>query len=384
MADFNSLPEEMKVQILESCDNDTLATLCRTNREMHEKALPMLWTDLDFEEDSNQELGVQRRFLMHCDRFARVNPGRWSHLGHLVRTLNLFRLPGINITNDLEDRYGNNNIDFVIWPTKEGDSNVYDVAALFPNLENLSLFVKDWWGFTSLAGSAAELEARLTNLRRVTTGGQVPPEILLALLSKAEQIEHLSLINLVYSPGQDHGPDPVLFLDSLQHRFSSLTYLHLSKLAMLDEDPTIAGLRWGLDIEQERGLLLEWAGLLENVHETLVTLILENRYHTVGCRTYPHEELWEAEDEDAVLRKYGKGASDRYKKILFPAFEDYEWPSLREVTAMGIHLLEGQHSPFERMGPRVSVEILPGSLVNVTDEVTPMNISPPNEMFGND
>lgn len=108
-----------------------------------------------------------------------------------------------------------------------------------------------------LEAVAKALQAGLTKLRRVRVGGQISPDVLNALLYCAEQVETLALINLIYGPDQREGPGPVLFLQPIQHRFEHLSFLHLSKLAALYEDYTLAGLRWEWDTEQEILLLQE-------------------------------------------------------------------------------------------------------------------------------
>ena len=171
----------------------------------------------------------------------------------------------------------------------------------------------------------------------------------------------------------------MLFLEPIAHRFTSLTSLHLSKLAELDEDYEVAGLRWEWDAEKERDLLWEWAALLDTVHSTLVTLKLENRYHV--SRFLPQSD--DSPDWHDFLLIHGKGSSDRCKEILFPVIQKHDWPALRSVKLMGIRVDDesGEPNPFQRLMEQIRFESLPGGHLDITDEATPMNISPPNEMF---
>lgn len=373
MPDFFALPEEMQISILESCDPHTLATLCRTSRLMNGKSLPLLWSHIDFE-DTDVHDGPQWEFLKTCDALSRDEPQRWASLAPLVRSLIFLRMPGMMLPQKPTS------VDF-IWGGP-GDRSVYDVIAQFPNLEKLSLFIKDYMYETDdFEDFAPTLEASLTRLRDVKLGGEMPPAILRALLAKAEQIEHLALINLIYMAGQDHGPEAVLFLKPLAPRFTHLTSLHLSKLAEFDEDAWVAGLRWDWDVDDECAQLEEWAHLLRHVSSTLVTLRLENWYH-VNDREF-EDDMRSAEDLRAFMWRCGEGSSDRCRRILFPAIAGNDWPKLKEVTLSGIRVGDGSglQNPFEAMRPTVKVEYLPGGLVNFTDDATPINISPPPGFF---
>jgi hypothetical protein len=117
-------------------------------------------------------------------------------------------------------------------------------------------------------------------------------DILLGLLAKPENIEHLSLINLIQSPGQDNGPDGIVFLSGIHDRFTSLENLHLCKLADLDGNLTddksdededgwpdyASGMGWKFPREAEVSVLEEWAALLLHSSSTITELTLENRY----------------------------------------------------------------------------------------------------------
>lgn len=122
------------------------------------------------------------------------------------------------------------------------------------------------------------------------------------------------------------------------------------------------------------------------MHATLVTLRLVNRYHAPRAWSEIIEQIRQSEDghKGTALRRYGIGSSDRCKDILFPIVNKHEWPALRHVTVMGIHLRDGGRryaDLFEHMKPRATAEDLPGTLLSVYDGPTPMIISPPNGMF---
>lgn len=390
MRGFPSLPEELQLGILEQCDSDTLAAICRTSRANYARALPLLWSDIDFRWTDDHE-GPQLRFLQSCDRCSRGDGDgdgeTFERLAAIVQSLNFTTIPGINVPSEgAASAIG----DFTDWPQPGVRTrNVYDIVALFPNLQRLALYVKEFDDDSSvdgpLARSVRSLTAVLPTLQDVTVGGQIPASILQALLARPEQIERLSLINLTEMPGQSDGPLSVTFLEPLQHRFTSLTYLHLAKIAELyDAETEPDSWSWQWDVDNERELLAEWAGLLEHVHGTLRELVVENHYFDrYTNRQQPHSS--QHEERNAFLWTLGKGSSKRCKEILFPVFGRHDWPSLRQVTLGGIYV-DGEDggassNPFALMGEQVTLDIRPGSILETTYDVTPMEIEPPKGTF---
>ncbi|KAF2815554.1 uncharacterized protein BDZ99DRAFT_338759, partial [Mytilinidion resinicola] len=270
-----SIPDELQLQILELCDMTTLAAICRTNKEWYAKASPIIWSDIDFVElsgDGAYDDGLidqQRQFFATCSTRMDERPDFWAALAARVQSLKLTRMPGIAISykSKAELNDSNDYIFIEIWPRDR--RNIYDVIAEFKNLHTLYLFVKDWWEFSSIGESEKAVAHNLEKLTNLKVGGQINQDMMLALLSRPENIQHLSLINLIHSPGQDNGPNPVLFLRSIQKRFTNLKTLHMSKLAELTEDTNITGARWEFDPAAEIDLLEEWADFLRHVSATL-------------------------------------------------------------------------------------------------------------------
>jgi len=228
-----TLPPELQNQIFEISDVEALLVLCRLNKHWYKKMLPWIWEDIDFATgiDPYDAVNRTRHFFALCDKLMDAAPERWSILASSVRKMNIGRLHGINIVH--EDWGGD---DFVFFCEQENTRkrNVFHVVAQFINLDTLSVYIKNDWNFQERKAGKA-LSKGLKNLRSLKIGGQLPDDVIGALLNKPEIIEHLSIINLHNCPGQDNGPDGATFL-SVENakRFTSLRTLHLCKFADLD------------------------------------------------------------------------------------------------------------------------------------------------------
>lgn len=394
MTGFTDLPDELQVHILKYCDKETLDPTCEVSRDMYEKALPILWETISFQH-TLEYVGPQASFLMLFDRLlAEQKTDRIARFAPLVKTLEFITMPAINVRSEAAG-YNRAN-DYKVCREIAGDRNIYDIVALFPKLQRLSLFVKDWWGPDSLLDSqAAAIQNQLTGLRDVEIGGQIALPIILALLARPEQIERLSLINLIHKPPLRCGPAHVAFLDTIGPRLARLTHLHLCKLADFGDREPLAS-HPPMDVLDEREQIQEWARLLPHVCTTLITLELDNSYplHAYSDST---EQLQDVDDRDPETRQCGRRSSDLCKEILFPAIAKLPWPLLRGVTLRGIYLDDstGSPSPFEGMNPQVRVNSMramciqadnPAVLYNasVDDLNTPMTIYPPRGMFDAD
>lgn len=374
MANFLSLPEEMQVAVLEHCSDRTLARLCRTSRSMYDKALPVLWRDIDLQ-DNDRSLVRRLHFLRSCHNRARENPADCTRLTSLVRSITVGGVPGIWLPAD-ETEYWDITVRSPERPGPPHD--IYDILALFSNLQKLSLYVQEGWFSGPL--NADSFEKSLSNLDDLTIGGQVEAELLRALLASPEMIKRLSLVNLMEECGQSAGPKAVLFLAPIAHRFTQLTYLHLSKIGALRDLPDQT-YGWEWDEDHERSLLNEWAAVLETAHGTLQVLTVRNCYFDQYCGGQS-PELEPTKDIEKHLWDYGVGSSDRCREILFPAIARHEWPALRQVTLGGIRVEDCDDSvpnPFDIMTEQIKLEVLPGEFLRSEKDATPHIIYPPRE-----
>ncbi|KAF2501929.1 hypothetical protein BU16DRAFT_522802 [Lophium mytilinum] len=290
-------------------------------------------------------------------------------------------MPGIAISHKsvAESDINNDYIFIGIWPRDA--RNIYDVIAQFENLHTLYLFVKDWWQSSSILGSEKAVARNLQKLTNLKLGGQIHQDMLLALLARPENIQHLSLINLIQSPGQEDGPDPVLFLRSIQKRFTNLKSLHMSKLAELTEDHDISGARWEFDLAGEIELLREWADFLRHVSGTLRELTLENRYH-VSTQVFDFTDEIDPGSAEHPAH-YGRRSNERCWEVLLPVFSERTFPKLKKLNFIGMSLFQSPEAlaHLSQLGSHVDIEDKLGGIIKVTDESTPQNFSPPNGLF---
>jgi hypothetical protein len=369
----------------------TMAAMCRASKEWYDKAAPLLWGDIDFatpntdpaydQEDMNETL---RQFFATCDTMITEQPEIWTKtLAPRVRSLRIGHIPGTGISYDTTQL-----CEYYLFVETGGEDrrNIYDVIAHFENLQTLALYVKT----QCFVGEKVEergkaLAMNLKKLRNVKVGGQMMLEILLGLLSRPEQVQHLSLINLVYTSGQDHGPPPIDFLEPIQARLTSLTSLHLCKSALLTEDEGITGLRWEWHSKWETDQLEEWRDLLHHVSGTLTELTLENRYHTNhwNLNDVPGVVL----DSEGCLVEYpadfGKKSYERCWKLLFPVFSEKEWPKLQKLRLFGMYLSLSPDAlgHVGHWDGRVDIQDRLGEIVFFNDDTTPLELSPPYPLF---
>jgi hypothetical protein len=389
-----SMPQEIQHRVFEFCDLPSLAVLCRLDKDWNKQATPLLWRDLDFVQTFDDGVFGQcdeaiRKFFVICDGMIEEEPERFRVLASSVRSLNVGRLHGINIVSDesADDMYA------YFDDGQTGNRNFFDVIALFPNLHTLAVCVKNWWGYSNLRSSRNALARGLANLQRVKVGGQMPTDILLGLLHKPETIQHLSLIDLIQSPGQDNGPNGVCFLSGMCHRFTSLKTLHLCKLADLDgwlpndeedsdndesgsEKEYASGMWWEFPRGAEVSVLEEWADLLRRTSSTLEELTLENRYlcssdfgdkisvKIVPTNTHPAD--------------FGAWSIRESQRVLFPVLSG-EYLRLKRLILIGMGAVEDVTQAVCHLEPRVHVEQHLAGIEHMGGDVTPMEIATPVE-----
>ncbi|KAI9147638.1 hypothetical protein HJFPF1_12667 [Paramyrothecium foliicola] len=391
-----ALPKEIQHQIFSFCDLTSRGALCRVNKELHAQVTPLLWRHLDFVEvfEDDQLVEATRKFFVMCDVLMDESPERFATLASYVQTLDVGRLHGVNIVQ--EEYNGSDFIYFNPHEPEEGSRCVFDVIARFTNLTMLSMYMKNWWGFRSRLGpleaSARKLACGLTKLDSLKLGGQMSTDVLLALLSNAEQIKDLTLINLIVSPGQDSGPDGIAFLSDICQRFTSLETLHLCKLADLEpqlsddeeSDGTsesdlieefVSGMRWRFPRESEVAVLQDWASLIHHSSKSLRSLTLENRY----LCGHGFERDLIIDPGNTHPDDYGVFSIRESQRFLFPEFSNNEWPQLKKLTLVGMGKAEDVERAVLHLEPQVHVEQRPARIEIMEGDVTPEQISTPME-----
>ena len=416
LARVPALPREIQDRIVQLCDLTSLGALCRLSRQWHKDVLPLLWRHLDFVDafhDDGKRTEATRRFFVQCEAMRGSDPKRFAALASHVRTLELGRLIGINIVQDSEK--GDL---FQYWDDyDEADKRcVFDTIAEFRNLETLSVYVKNWWGYGSdRAATSKNLATELTKLKSVKVGGQMPPLILSGLFAQGHRLTDIALINLISSPGQDDGPDAVTFLTENEcKRFTSLQSLHLCKLAGLDgddededdlqdgngitddddnddyvvededsdsewedEEEYASGMRWGFPRQAEVDVLQEWAMLLRHTSKTLRAVTLENRY-LCGA-------IWQDYDGEFItpgdrhVARYGTVSIRESQRLLFPVLFAQEWPVLEELTLVEMGSSNEVDGATAHLKDRVRVEQRPARFQIMMGDVTPEEVSTPVE-----
>lgn len=211
-------------------------------------------------------------------------------------------------------------------------------------------------------------------------------DVLLGLLAKPENIEHLSLINLIECPSQDSGPDGIVFLSGIHDRFTSLKKLHLCKLADLEgrltipddgDDDYASGMRWRFPREAEVSVLEEWAALLLHSSSTITELTLENRYLCGSGYTD-----WDRKIDPGTTHpaEYGAYSIRESQRLLFPVLSR-EWPKLTTMTLVGMGNIEDVAQAVRHLEPRVQIEQQLASLHRIGGDATPEEISTPDHFY---
>lgn len=426
---FSALQDELQVLILEECDMDVLFNLCLVNRELYSKAHPILWKIIDFlsspQFDAWDDDDNHRRFLMTCVRIRESYPSRWAELAALPKVLKLARVAGIYVSPSGEspDWQGDHRV-----PVSE-QLSIFDIISDFHNLETFSLFVKSSLFFTEISTeTCSKIKENMPKLKEIELGGEVSGDVVQALLTKAEQIEKLSLINIVMQGGQETHPTDCWYLEGMVNRFTSLRCLHLSKLAELHHFHRQAtSSRFSFEIANEKRMLRDWARFLGHVSSSLTHLTLGNCYYMNNHHdsSYVLKQLERLEneqknagseidaleledyvnmnenanevqaengdsseenssdtDEEEEEREidptgYGKGSSDRARNILFPAMAALQWPKLEKLVLKGMKTFR----PLTFLDLKVDVEYRRGGMSHSYDDVTPMVLSPPESLF---
>lgn len=393
LAQIPFLPQEIQTNIASLCSLTSIGVLCLVNKEWYEKASPLLWRHLDFVEafEDDGRIDATRRFFAHCDTMMDTDPERFAILAPLVRTLDVGRLLGVNIIHGADADY----FDYFD-PHDDPDQRcVFDVIAQFTNLESLSVYIKSWWEYGSdYAITGSTLASALSRLKSLKVGGQMPPLVLTGLVTASQGLRDLALFNLISSPGQDHGPDPITFLsEQIVKSFTSLETLHLCKLADLDGDDVrqgddddesdiseneyVSGMRWPFPREGEINVLEEWASLLQHTSTTLKALTLENRYL---CSYGWHNEKYQfIEPGKTHPAGYGANSIRESQRILFPMLSSHEWPRLKQLTLVGMGTPEAVNQVVAHLTDRVHIEQRSARFQIMTGDATPEDISTPIE-----
>ena len=167
--------------------------------------------------------------------------------------------------------------------------------------------------------------------------------------------------------------------------------MHSCKLAELAElvesGRGLTYLPWNFDYENDRAVLSEWAVMLSHVSETLVELTLEDRYLASPSTLERRKTISPGVEEGDDPMEWGEGSRRRFSEIVLPVLTSEEWPKLQRLVLAGVVLNEakGRDGKLNRMlsllRTRCIVKIEPGRFARFTDEVTPIDISPPEWPF---
>ncbi|KAL8689001.1 MAG: hypothetical protein Q9218_005225 [Villophora microphyllina] len=380
---LHSLPHEVQLGILSLLDGFGLSNISRVNKDLSAKAIPILWRSISLDSD----LEFQQNFFHTCNYIIEKQPDRWQYLAARVRYLDVGRLlytaiPLIDWNKpwQWQDYYS----------TEETRRTIYDIIADLKNIEELSLYIKEY-DFMALTPGEKAKSMRLPQLSKLKIGGIVPKQIALAMLAHPETIEELSCIGLQDGEaGQQNGPGGLFVLSSIQERFTRLRVLHLCKMAELsdiyDEDgynePT--GLRWPWDTDNDRLILDEWAGLLKGVSKTLIALTIEDRYLVYEHRMYADRSIEPAEGDNGDPEDWGRASSQRFCEILLPVIAEQVWPRLQKLTLVGLTVRNRavkNADALDNLQPRVQMEFRPGGVMTFNDDATPIDVSPPSGYF---
>jgi hypothetical protein len=384
-----TMPQEVQDRVFEFCNLHTLAILCRVDKEWHKRTNPLLWRDIDFVhgfDDTGVRIEASRKFFAVCDTLIDQQPDRFKDLASNIFTLNLGRLLGIYIVSK---KWEPDRDDYAYFEsTQDNNRNIFDVIAYFVNLEALSVFIKSWWGDDDLKQTGEALAERLTKLRHLKIGGQMSYDIINGLLGEHKMLESLSLINLIQCPGQDNGPDGIVFLRGLENKFTRLKSLHLCKLADLegrtfededdDEDSDyereyVSGMSWEFPRESESAVLQEWASLLRHTSSTLEELTLENRFL---CSHGFDDLSLQIDPGNSHPADYGAYSVKQTQEALFPVLSE-DWPKLKRLTLIGIGKVEAVTGAVCHLESQVHIEQRPAGIELIKGNVTPEQISTP-------
>lgn len=392
LAALPSLPPELQERIFECCCTSSLGVLAQLNKHWNMKTTHLLWKDIDFvvgwsDEDPSERT---RQFFVVCHDLIENQPERWITLAQFVRTLNLGRLHGINLVQEPSDQ----DYDFF---ADGAENDVFEIIAGFANLENLSLYIKNWWFDDVDQATLSALAVGLTKLKALKCGGQLPYNLLEALFSHAENMEHLSLFNLHCSPGQDNGPEGFALDSKIHARLTHLKTLHLCKLADLDgsmpqreritypddedgeevEYEFVSGMRWGFPRESEVAVLADWADILRRCSKTLEEVTLENRY----LCSYGFDNSVKINPGVEHPAEYGAFSIQESHKALFPVLSSEDWPKLKKLSVVGMGKEEDAKRAVCHLEGKVEIEFRLAGTEDMGGDVTPEQISTPIEFY---
>ena len=388
-----NLPPEIESLILDHLNWPGLYKISLVNRHFSKLATLRLWQSLNFVALKNEGIegddlmSLQRRFFIACNRLIETCPERWQELAVSVRCIRLVRLPGIYVPDpDVEPDRELEWIDLCTsHPTRR---TVFEVIACFTKLEELHVFNKDSLDIDGQNVELAEkIWGRFECLRKVSLGGEISRCVVLAILSRPEEVEELSCIALLDGTvGQHNHSGALLFLRPLKDKFHRLKTLHLCRMAELSENHSeVMHLRWPFDLENDRALLKEWAKFIRHVSQNLVDLTFEDSFLAGGGVAIEQVDFSAVADGGPPTLGIDKGAesSRRFRNIVGPALRESKWPRLKRATFIGIALGsdDPETSALNGFSKEVEIRFEPGKLMRFEDDVTPITISPPYGPF---
>lgn len=397
LAFIPALPFELQSRIFAFCDSPSLSALSQLSKGFHMRFLPLLWQNINFGTDFGDEAEeASQDFFSLCRDMMKNDPERFATLASHVRILDAGWVDSLEIS------------DLRVWTAGDFDLSqlmcVFDVIAMFSNLESLSIYVKaTQHGACPRHETGEALAKGLRSLQCLKIGGHIPCAVLSGLLANGQSLRDLTLINIIPSPSQSRSPDTVAWLsDADCTRLSRLRKLHLCKLAELDgharyrdrlesgQDSTEEGgdesladsyylyiMSWKFPQGGELKLLAEWANLLQSTSDSLQSLRLENRF-LCGDSSMDYESDF-LKPSKAQLDDYGSISIAVSQRVLLPMLRDHNWPELKELTLAGMGELADNALPLAHLKGRVRVQHLSSRWQYLIEDVVPEQISVPHE-----
>ena len=380
---FMLLPNELQLKILNALDSSTLATACLVSKDVCAKAVPILWHDINLESEPEK----QRRFLASCDRLVEERLDHLQALAAHTRHLKFGKVLGIAIPYDDDSQLDRTQTWQLFFNANVSWRTVYNVISNFRNLEQLALFVKEPFDMDHEHEDVPQ-RLRFPAMKKLQVGGNLPKEVILALLATPETIEDLSCIALQDGTmSQTQEPGGLLFFSSIKERFTNLRTLHLCKMAELTEDHK--GITaWHFSQDNDYAIVRDWADFLGCASGSIVNLTLEdcylvNEYFARSDRTIDPRPR----ENDCDPQSWGDPSSERFREVVLPILTDRAWPRLQKLILIGLDVYEKKLEALDRFkdaSPPVQVEYKLGGVMRYSYDCTPISISPRAESFGRD
>lgn len=378
------IPDELQLKVLVTLDRSSLATLCHISKALSAKATPLLWRDIELEAD----MRLAQRFFISCDSTIDKEPERWQELAALIHSLNIGSLPGIAIPIGLEpyDAFPQDGLAWVgEFSKKHCERSIYHIISYLTNLEELHLFLVQPFdvddGFFNFARPE---ELAFPRLKRLYVGGCIHKEVLEALFDSPEGLEECScFFPQPATADQGCGPPQTIFLRGLGSPFTSLTTLHLCKLACLTNHDEYIEF---VDAENDRDVLEDWAAFFKRASGSIVNLTLENRYYKPSSREfdgYSHS-LFTGKAVEGQQEDWSLDSRNRFQEILLPVIVEIPWPKLRSLTLVGTDIAEQNKRVTDALTesqPQVKIRFETAKLVEWNYDATPLVIDAPDGYF---